>query len=150
MFNDEDKYAIDLLLCDIAVGNNQITLNGEEFNNQTYSNFNTENFASVMVFDEGDMTFYDTQIHSSGSDGSINVSLVDCTTVGTFESYIYITLDQVGTLYMQNATTIITKFGSIGQLVEGTFTGIANYNDEAITISGSFSVIRHPDEHHGW
>ncbi len=150
MFNDEDKYEIDLLLCDIAVGNNQITLNGGEFNNQTYSNFNTENFASIIVFDEGDMTFYDTQIHSSGSDGSINISLVDCTTVGTFESYMHITLEQVGTLYMQNATTVITKFGSIGQLVEGTFTGIANYNDEAITISGNFSVIRHPDEHHGW
>lgn len=144
----------DIFLCDMVTGPNEFTINGVGFTNQTFSNFNIVKTAVYSEFNEGGQIWKNTNINIEGEDGGFYLSF-DNKITGTY------TNDNCwGNIQSLNATqnyynfttlTInVSKYGNVGQLVEGTFSGSGTSQDQSdFTITnGKFSVIRMPDQSH--
>lgn len=144
----------DIFLCDMATGANEFTINGAGFSNQTFSNFNITKTAVYSEFNENGQIWKDTYVNIEGEDGRISINFNDKIT-GTYTAN-----DCWGSIQNLNATqnyynfttlTInVSKYGNVGQLVEGTFSGSGTSQDQSdFTITnGKFSVIRMPDQSH--
>lgn len=144
----------DIFLCDMVTGPNEFSINGAGYTNQTFSNFNIVKTAVYSEFNEGDQTWKETYINIEGEDGKFDLGLNNKIT-GTYtngDCWGYI--QQIGSsqLYasFSNLSINVTRFGNVGQLVEGTFSGSGNIQEQGdFTITnGKFSVIRMPDQGH--
>lgn len=146
----------DIFLCDMSTGANEFTINGGGFINQTFSNFNITKTAVYSEFNEGGQMWKDTYINIKGEDGNISINFNNNTT-GTYtidDSWASVqNIDGSQNYYNFSELTInVTKYGNVGQLVEGTFSGSGNSQDEVSfsIYNGKFSVIRMPDQEHGY
>lgn len=142
----------DVFLCDIATGPNQFTIDGGGFSNQTFNNFSITKTGQYSEFNEMGQIFKTTNITLEGEDGTFNLSFYDNVT-GTYTSNCYGSFSQIGgtNLYFSftNMTMTVTKYGNVGQLIEGTFSGDGTNDNGAFTITnGKFSVIRMPNQYH--
>lgn len=134
-----------LFLCDFVTGANQYTIDGSEYNNQTFSNFAITKTAQYDEFNEPGQVFKNTNITIQGEDGDIYLSVND-KVVGTYSGtncYGSVNVQGVNSLQLSSTVVTITKYGGVGQLVEGTFSASGN----GVTITnGKFSVVRIPDQ----
>lgn len=142
----------DIFLCDMATGANEFTIDGAGFSNQTFSNFNLVKTAVYSEFNENDEVWKDTYVNIEGDDGRITLDFNNKIT-GTYNidnSWGSVqNLNSTQDYYSFSTLTInVTKYGNVGQLVEGTFSGSGTSQDQSdFTITnGKFSVIRMPDQ----
>ncbi|OFX18362.1 MAG: hypothetical protein A2033_14020 [Bacteroidetes bacterium GWA2_31_9] len=126
-------------------GSAQYTIDGGIYTNQTFSLFDSF-YAFYHVDTTGSGSNY-TYIDCSGSDGYFFMSLDNVQSVGS-----YTITTGVGAHFsppgssqitMQSGTIIITRYDSVGGLIEGTFSGTCIDGTYTYTVSnGSFSMIR--------
>lgn len=144
----------DIFLCDMVTGPNEFSINGAGYINQTFSNFNIVKTAVYSEFNEGNQTWKETYINIEGEDGKFNLGLNNKITGIYTNGDCWGYIQQIGSsqLYasFSNLSINVTRFGNVGQLVEGTFSGSGNIQEQGdFTITnGKFSVIRMPDQGH--
>ncbi len=141
----------DVFLCDIVTGPNQFTIDGAGFNNQTFSDFNVTKTAQYSEFNEMGQVYKNTNITLGGADGNITLSFND-NVAGTYtnSSNTWLSMYNIGpnsaNLTLTTFSITVLQYRSVGQLVEGTYSGSGTLNSEDFTITnGKFSVIRIPN-----
>ena len=144
----------DIFLCDIATGPNQFTIDGAGYSNQTFTNFNIMKTAVYSEFDEGGQIWKDTYVNVEGEDGkfslSFNNNITGSYTADNCWGSIQSLNGEMVQMYFQTLTLNVTKYGAVGQLIEGNFSATGSGSNGDFTISnGKFSVLRLPNETHG-
>ncbi|NLL28298.1 MAG: hypothetical protein GX259_05845 [Bacteroidales bacterium] len=168
-FIDGVATVADVFICDINTGPTEFTINGGEFNNVKLNDFNDVKTAKYVEFQEPGMpeSIKMLNITFGGTDGFIHITLpkggignyteADAAGDGQAAHMLRISFEGIGPdqLYLEPSkfNISITKYGNVGQLVEGTFSATCStYDNPGITYqitNGKFSVLRIPDGD-GW
>jgi hypothetical protein len=148
----------------VKTGENAITLSGERFHSEKIMlKPNGEPYDNLW-FDNGTQRFTDINLIGKYDDRYVNFQLRFPGQIGTYtiednrndtgsqnnNNNCYLTVGDKGTSgdgmggQPGSVKVIVTRYDSVGGLIEGTFTGalIEGRNNNTITISGNFSFIR--------
>lgn len=140
----------DITLCPpLQLGPTQVTFTGGQFTTATtFSSFNTDKYGRLLRDSVG--TAKHIEVSAYGTDGSIYVYVNGITTgtfnVGTKSGFttasFYIYSNPYFSEELVSGQVKITKFGIIGGLIEGNYSG---QTTSGVNVSGVFSVQRGSD-----
>jgi len=136
----------DVTICPpIQTGPNQMTLSGGMFTTPTtLTNFNSSKVAT-MIFDTAGVAKH-ISVTAYGADGDFYIQTNGVTagtyTIGVKSSPTLVSIYLFNPTWqdsLSTGTVKITKLGSVGGLVEGTFTGTSS---TGVSVTGQFSTVR--------
>lgn len=123
----------------------QYKLNGGAYQNQLFSNF--ESFEAYYQVDS--LYGNKTVIYCSGADGTISFYLSNVNTTGTYNidgemNTVYINPGNQNNMGLLGGSYVqITKYGAVGGVIEGTFSGTCADTSASYSVNaGSFSIVR--------